>query len=677
MSGKKNIKLSRSFPARVKNENKSRQPLPFKRFADFLTLKRKKKKDDGSSSLDKQAWFHGKINAEYAEMVLKKNGEFLVREDPAMPGACFIAVRTKETALHLAINKLKSSKGTRFKYRIEDSDFVFDSISELIRFYVNERRPVSIRPPAVITIAVSREAALLSEEDFRGRFSTAGSARINRATRKLERKSSDPILSKRVPSKLYEEIDAQDILDTLDTPETPVLERTKSSSDPPSVSVDDTAAVKIAKNRKLEELKSNSAPRSRSLDNVLDSSLEAANCTYDSPRTMAIPTRVHSNTPYSQQEKKRKNLDKSYFETDTDYAVPSSIPLPDNDEEMSHNSSDIVYDVPPSKPSLEKKRSCDEKTTYMNQIDVSNALDNVTQSQEKTQDGRHNIYLTVVKKLRDKLIQPFLQQDCVTLASHLTKADLELVWKDSEDPEDEDGGAKGLERLVLPQGREKRCALLERYQNLTYWVGSLVIAAGEMASRAQMVTKLIEMADILSDKQGNLVSFMAIIDGLALPQVSRLHHTWSCLQHQYSKSATLFHSTLKPLAELLLTGAPSPFPGVCLPYVVPLSRLLETTSEADLEEWHQDKPDQGLEIMLAHLTSGRTVIQQIETFKEEATKKMNLREEKPDLNDYFRKGINIGDLLGVHKDPVLRTQKLKTLLNWLSENAEQGNKQAP
>lgn len=430
------------------------------RFADFLTLRRKKKKDDGSSSLDKQAWFHGKINAEYAEMVLKKNGEFLVREDPAMPGACFIAVRTKETALHLAINKLKASKATRFKYRIEDSDFVFDSISELIRFYVNERRPVSIRPPAVITIAVSREAALLSEEDFRGRFATAGSARINRATRKLERKSSDPILSKRVPSKLYEEIDAQDILDSTDTPDTPVLERTKSSSDPPSMSVDDTAAVRIEKNRKLEELRSHSTPRSRSLDNVLDSpSIDAANATYDSPRSLAIPTRVHSNTPYSQQEKKRKNLDKSYFETDTDYAVPSSIPLPDEDQEMSRNSSDMVYDVPPSKPSLEKRISCDGK---MNQIDVSNALNNVTQSQEKTQEGRHNIYLTVVKTLRDKLIQPFLQQDCVTLARHLTKADLELVWRDSEDQDEEDGGAKGLERLILPQGREKRCALLER-----------------------------------------------------------------------------------------------------------------------------------------------------------------------------------------------------------------------
>lgn len=110
--------------------------------------------------------------------------------------------------------------------------------------------------------------------------------------------------------------------------------------------------------------------------------------------------------------------------------------------------------------------------------------------------------------------------------------------------------------------------------------------------------------------------------------------------------------------------------------MVPLSRLLEATSEADLEEWHQDKLDQGLEIMLAHLSSGRSVIQQVETFKEEATKKMKLQEESPDLIDYFRKGINVGDLLGVHKDPVLRTQKLKTLLNWLSENAEKGSKQA-
>lgn len=58
-----------------------------------------------------------------------------------------------------------------------------------------------------------------------------------------------------------------------------------------------------------------------------------------------------------------------------------------------------------------------------------------------------------------------------------------------------------------------------RYQKLTYWTGALVIAAGEMASRAQMVSKLMELADVLSDKLGNLVSFMAIMDGLALPQV--------------------------------------------------------------------------------------------------------------------------------------------------------------
>jgi hypothetical protein len=181
---------------------------------------------------------------------------------------------------------------------------------------------------------------------------------------------------------------------------------------------------------------------------------------------MAIPTRANTNTPYSQQEKKRKNLDMSLFETDTDYATPSSIPLPDEDE-VSRNASDrdVVYDVPPSKLTKGKESSCSEgndNTTYINQFDVSNTLHSDAQCQEKTQEGRRNIYLTVVKKLRDRLINPFLQHDCVTLASHLTKADLELVWNETENQDDEDGGAKGLERLVLPQGRDKRCAVLKR-----------------------------------------------------------------------------------------------------------------------------------------------------------------------------------------------------------------------
>lgn len=62
--------------------------------------------------------------------------------------------------------------------------------------------------------------------------------------------------------------------------------------------------------------------------------------------------------------------------------------------------------------------------------------------------------------------------------------------------------------------------LVYRFANLSHWVATLVVAAGDLGTREKVLSKLIELADILSDKLGNLISFMAVMEGLALPQVS-------------------------------------------------------------------------------------------------------------------------------------------------------------
>ena len=46
-----------------------------------------------------------------------------------------------------------------------------------------------------------------------------------------------------------------------------------------------------------------------------------------------------------------------------------------------------------------------------------------------------------------------------------------------------------------------------------------MVAAGDLGAREKVLSKLIELADVLSDNLGNLVSFMAVMEGLALPQV--------------------------------------------------------------------------------------------------------------------------------------------------------------
>ena len=80
---------------------------------------------------------------------------------------------------------------------------------------------------------------------------------------------------------------------------------------------------------------------------------------------------------------------------------------------------------------------------------------------------KQGIFLNVMKKIGEKLLAPFLESDCLSLARHMTRVELVSLW--GEEPhryswsiEDGTGGAKGLEILTLPQGREKRAELLER-----------------------------------------------------------------------------------------------------------------------------------------------------------------------------------------------------------------------
>ena len=139
--------------------------------ADLLKRKKKRGKGDADSlnslPLERQTWYHGKITADFAERYLRRDGNFLVREDPAKPGSCFIVVRHKRSPLHIPLCKVNSSKGTRIKYRLEDSENSFDSIAELINYHITQKKPLSPNTSIVITNAVSRDATLLSADDLK------------------------------------------------------------------------------------------------------------------------------------------------------------------------------------------------------------------------------------------------------------------------------------------------------------------------------------------------------------------------------------------------------------------------------------------------------------------------------------------------------------------------------
>ena len=109
--------------------------------------------------------------------------------------------------------------------------------------------------------------------------------------------------------------------------------------------------------------------------------------------------------------------------------------------------------------------------------------------------------------------------------------------------------------------------------------------------------------------------------------------------------------------------------------MVPLARLLESTNESNLDDLTDDDDHHGIEIVLAHLSAGRTLIQQIDAFQSEADSRLTFEGEDATLMEYFRDGMDVSKVLGVQADSSSRIHKLTTLLNWLSENAERGNAQ--
>lgn len=850
---------SRTLPARVKIEQKIGQDTiprprsPMRRLADILKRKKKRGKGEADSfnklPLEKQAWFHGKITADFAERYLRRDGHFLVREDPAKPGSCFIVVRHKRESIHVPLCKVNSSKGTRIKFRTEDSENSFDSIPELINYYVSEGKPLSPKTQAVITHAVSRDATLLSTDDFHNRYVFNASPSNGCAPKapgtgplrqkkldKYARKNSDPglhftvnngnnVLSEKLngvhvasgnvigtvqskqrqkipgqflekaskeenisdrfyeapfgenetniegeiaedPYHYYEKpdlkVDSDNFYDKPTEPKNSTVKRTREencvleSEDSFSVNPDQTQVGESFYNEPLLENYSqamNDRPPSVGSQNSLgnqsnDSANQSPEDVYDKPRASTeglydSPKGSQDNL-YDKPPPRPKRV-VSFRKSDPTLSDKEVLPRPklvsrssapsspscpgegllavqskiedgvfpdkrhsgDNltaaqikglvnstSDKPTGAESKLRYSTPPKKPqrpSLSRSKSeqspHSKQDFYDSPRSKSVSADDSAFKSEETATrlqpespkplDKKGIFLSVMKKIGEKLLTPFLETDCLTLARHITRVDLVLVW--GEEPhrcswsiEDGTGGAKGLEILTLPQGREKRSELLQRFANLSHWVATLVVAAGDLGTREKVLSKLIELADILSDKLGNLISFMAVMEGLALPQVTRLHHTWSCLHHRCCSTAILYHSTLKPLAGLLSSGAPSPFPGVCLPYIVPLVRYMEMTPDEILHDWAHSEVDLGLEVILAHLASGRALTQQLEEFRQEAISRLKTREYVVNtlLFEYFQEKVNVGNVLGLGPDPSNRTTKLKTLLQWLSESAE-------
>lgn len=112
------------------------------------------------------AWYHGKVERSLAEQLLANEGHFLVRDCSTRTGDYVLSCLSSGHFLHFLISKLVLQPNTvyeRIEYTFEDE--CFDTITDLITFYVGNKRPISVASNAVITTPLNRTIPLTSDEN--------------------------------------------------------------------------------------------------------------------------------------------------------------------------------------------------------------------------------------------------------------------------------------------------------------------------------------------------------------------------------------------------------------------------------------------------------------------------------------------------------------------------------
>ncbi|RWS31108.1 Breast cancer anti-estrogen resistance protein 3-like protein [Leptotrombidium deliense] len=114
-----------------------------------------------SSDLRSHAWYHGTIPRVRAEQLVLKDGDFLIRDCSSRPGDYVLSCRFAGAPLHFVINKVVLQPYTvyeRIQYTFEEDSF--DTVPDLVTFYVGNRRPISAASGAVISRPINRTMPL-------------------------------------------------------------------------------------------------------------------------------------------------------------------------------------------------------------------------------------------------------------------------------------------------------------------------------------------------------------------------------------------------------------------------------------------------------------------------------------------------------------------------------------
>ncbi|XP_050294522.1 breast cancer anti-estrogen resistance protein 3 homolog isoform X2 [Anthonomus grandis grandis] len=592
--------------------------------------------------LRSHAWYHGAIPRARAEEIVREDGCFLIRDCTSQPGNYVLTCRTKGHPLHFVINKVFLQPETvyeRIQYQFEDE--AFDTVQDLITFYVGSGKPITVASEARIQTPVNRMYPL---SFYATKYPTPLPAS----------RMSSPATTP-VGGMHYRHSPLQSYRPSCSPTRRDGLQRLPSKKQR-------SHSLTPAEANRMSQEKCNSA------DGVIQSPLMTRSVGSESVNsglkfsTHSLPRTTHNT---------RLSLSNSANTLGRHCRITSDPTLsPCAERRGGNDATDSGIESPPPKPSrvpgLARAESVDSAalgfpshgglqrvTSYHASgsdsgngsgdsalssaagdtadlpkgVVIKNPRYNMSTSESSTTLKNFEIdYMEIEEKLLrlpeaapikfnsrfdlenfQTLLLPVnenkpldaqaLRRIKMTLAesgprilaNHLTRTDMDLIFgkPDLENPQSKLCG--GIELCVLPHGGQLRTDLIERTECLKLLVAVSILTCADESERTEMLNKWIEIAIDTKTALGNLFGFCGIMLGLCLPQIERLDSAWHMLRQKYTDSAFNFEAKLRPTLKHMNCCSNPQAPNTTIPHLLPLILLLERNLQDFLQPGKQSQ----------------------------------------------------------------------------------------
>uniref|UniRef100_A0A1A7YJG9 SH2 domain containing 3Ca n=1 Tax=Iconisemion striatum TaxID=60296 RepID=A0A1A7YJG9_9TELE len=574
-------------------------------------------------------WYHGHIPQEVSETLVLRNGDFLVHDSLTSVGDYVLTCRWDNEVLHFKISKvLVKSNETKVQYMLESDGF--DSIQELVRYFVGQRKPVTLSSGAHIYCPVSRTLPLRYLEATFALSNKQGSAYSPSSQRGayIKRRSvtmTDGLTTEKMishsPSTIHHYKDAMrncamsmDQIQEYRCPLSPVGETPLS----PAYSAI-TRQRAHSGGRVLAVIPPSPVMR-RSSDPQL------------SPSDGPVPPDYPTHTSHSAHSSPAHHS--SFQSSDTAGSYCDLRPGPPGPPK------------PPAKGYVERLRVEDgrqeevreggEGTFSTPQVETTSLFKPSRYESGLLPAENKPLEMSVLKRVKELLGEV----DARTTAKHITLLDCKVSRILGVTPESQRmmGVSSGLELLTLPHGHQLRLDLLERFYTMSIMMAvDLLGCTGSTEERAALLHKTIQLAAELKSNLGNMFGFAAVMRALELPQISRLEQTWMTLRQRHTEGAILYEKKLKPFLKNLNDGKESSaLSNTSFPHILPVLSLLERGAAVGevLEPW--ESSEAGVDVIMFHLEAARTIAHHGELYRTNTENKLLGFQERAEIREIFQ-----------------------------------------